>query len=90
MVSIQSHSNFSSPPSVAELFRYQREQSRAEAGDPMIGGAGRDSVPADLGRIASVRAQIAAGTYDTPQKLDGALDRLISQVIQSRHGSASD
>jgi negative regulator of flagellin synthesis FlgM len=31
-------------------------------------------------RVASIRAQIAAGTYETPEKLDAALSRLIDEI----------
>ncbi len=31
-------------------------------------------------KVAQVRAQIDAGTYDSPQKLDIAVDRLISDL----------
>jgi negative regulator of flagellin synthesis FlgM len=31
-------------------------------------------------RVDSIRAQIAAGTYDTPEKLDIALDRLLDEI----------
>jgi len=31
-------------------------------------------------RVASIRAQIAAGTYETPEKLDVALERLLDEV----------
>jgi negative regulator of flagellin synthesis FlgM len=31
-------------------------------------------------RVASIRAQIQAGTYDTPEKLDIALSRLLDEI----------
>ena len=31
-------------------------------------------------RVASIRAQIEAGTYDTPEKLDIALSRLLDEI----------
>lgn len=31
-------------------------------------------------RVAEIRAELAAGTYETPQKLALALDRMIDQV----------
>ena len=31
-------------------------------------------------RVAAIRAQIAAGTYETPEKLDAALDRLLDEI----------
>lgn len=30
--------------------------------------------------VRQIRAEIAAGTYETPQKLDMALDRLLDQI----------
>lgn len=32
------------------------------------------------GRVAEIRAQIAAGTYETPEKLDVALERLLNEI----------
>ena len=31
-------------------------------------------------RVAQIRAQIAAGTYETPEKLDIALSRLLDEI----------
>ncbi len=31
-------------------------------------------------RVATIRAQIAAGTYETPEKLDLAVDRLLDEI----------
>jgi negative regulator of flagellin synthesis FlgM len=31
-------------------------------------------------RVDAIRAQIAAGTYETPEKLDIALDRLLDEI----------
>ena len=30
--------------------------------------------------VARIRSEIAAGTYETPEKLDGALERLLDQI----------
>jgi hypothetical protein len=30
--------------------------------------------------VARVRSEIAAGTYETPEKLDSALDRLLDEI----------
>lgn len=30
-------------------------------------------------KVAEIRSQIASGTYETPEKLDAALDRLLDQ-----------
>ena len=31
-------------------------------------------------RIDAIRAQIAAGTYETPEKLDAAVERLLDEI----------
>lgn len=31
-------------------------------------------------RVAEIRAQIASGAYETPEKLDAAVDRLLDQI----------
>ncbi|MBM3953916.1 MAG: flagellar biosynthesis anti-sigma factor FlgM [Planctomycetaceae bacterium] len=31
-------------------------------------------------RVAAIRAEIAAGVYETPEKLDAALDRLLDRL----------
>ncbi len=36
-----------------------------------------------LDLIARVRREIAAGTYDTPDKMEAALDRLIERIDRS-------
>ena len=33
-----------------------------------------------IDRVAEIRRQIADGTYETPEKLDAALDRLLDQL----------
>ena len=33
-----------------------------------------------MDRVMRVRAQILAGTYDTPEKLDAAIDRMLSRA----------
>lgn len=40
--------------------------------------AGGGEIRADL--VARVRGEIASGTYETPAKLDSALDRLLDEV----------
>lgn len=40
-----------------------------------------DDVPeVRMDKVASIRAQIEAGTYETPEKLDIALDRLLDEI----------
>lgn len=31
-------------------------------------------------RVAAIRAEIAAGTYETPERLEGALERLLDEI----------
>ena len=31
--------------------------------------------------VNSIRAQIAAGTYDTPEKLEAALERMLDEIV---------
>jgi negative regulator of flagellin synthesis FlgM len=33
-------------------------------------------------KVADIRAQIANGTYETDDKLDGATDRLLSEILK--------
>ena len=40
----------------------------------------RDAAPIRLDRVADIRAQIADGTYDTTDKLDLAVDRLLNEL----------
>ena len=40
----------------------------------------RDAAPIRLDRVADIRAQIADGTYDTADKLDLAVDRLLDEL----------
>ena len=42
------------------------------------GAAGGGEIRADM--VARVRSEIAAGTYETPEKLDLALDRLLDEI----------
>lgn len=48
------------------------------------GAGGRLDAPSEaglrLGLIARVRQEIAAGTYDTPEKLEAALGRLLERL----------
>ena len=39
-----------------------------------------DAAPIRLDRVADIRAQIADGTYDTADKLDLAVDRLLNEL----------
>jgi hypothetical protein len=68
---------------VASLPQLSRQWSSARANDCVRRGP---SVSADRSRthIASIRRQIAAGTYETQWRLDAALDRLLEYITQTR------
>lgn len=49
--------------------------SRLQASGEIAGGG-----EIRIERVAEIRRQIAGGTYETPEKLDAALDRLLDQL----------
>ena len=49
------------------------------AGEAAAQAAESGEIRSDL--VARVRQEIAAGTYETPEKLDAALDRFLDEVI---------
>ncbi len=59
-----------------------KDGSRSARSREAIGGT--DSAALDggirVGLVARVRKEIADGTYDTPEKLEAALDRLIGRL----------
>jgi negative regulator of flagellin synthesis FlgM len=48
------------------------------AAEAAVQAAESSEVRSDL--VARVRGEIAAGTYETPEKLDAALERLLDQI----------
>ena len=48
------------------------------AAEAAIQAAEGGEIRADL--VARVRSEIAAGTYESPEKLDGALNRLLDEI----------
>lgn len=48
---------------------------QTDGGERLSGGSIR------AGLVERVRSEIAAGTYDTAEKLDIALDRMIDEVL---------
>jgi anti-sigma28 factor (negative regulator of flagellin synthesis) len=44
-----------------------------------LAGAGR-AEPSRLARIAQIRAEIQAGRYDTEERFDAAIDRLLDSI----------
>ena len=49
------------------------------AGEAAAQAAETGEIRTDL--VARVRQEIASGTYETPEKLDAALDRFLNEVI---------
>ena len=49
--------------------------NRLDATSPVAGGG-----EIRIDRVADIRRQIAEGNYETPEKLDAALDRLLDQL----------
>jgi negative regulator of flagellin synthesis FlgM len=48
------------------------------AAEAVVQAAESGQIRQDL--VNSIRAQIAAGTYETPAKLDAALDRMLDEI----------
>lgn len=51
------------------------DAARAAEIQPASGGA-----PIRQDKVNAIRAQIAAGTYETPEKLDAAIDRFLDEI----------
>ena len=71
----RSNSSQSSRPSAAP----SDEVQISAAGEAAANAAESGDIRSDL--VAQVRNEIAAGTYETPEKLDTALDRLLDEVL---------
>jgi len=75
------HTNLNSGPKVSKSPTGSAETDQvdispaAEAAASAVEGA---QVREDL--VARVRSEIAAGTYETPEKTDAALDRLLNEI----------
>ena len=59
-------------PDTVELSQQAREASQAAPDE------GIEAIRMDV--VARVRAEIAAGTYETPQKIEALLDRLLEDL----------
>lgn len=59
----------------------QLDLSSAAGGVNRLTGASATEGTADIrvDRVADIRRQIASGTYDTPEKLDAAMDKFLDQ-----------
>lgn len=56
----------------------QDELTISEAAEALERARQAPEIRADL--VARIRAEIAAGTYETPEKLEIALDRLLDEI----------
>lgn len=62
-----------SPVDQLDLSSSTADVNRLQASGQIIGGDIR------VDRVAEIRRQIASGAYETPEKLDAALDRILDQ-----------
>ncbi|WP_231612019.1 flagellar biosynthesis anti-sigma factor FlgM [Novipirellula galeiformis] len=58
----------------------QLDLSSAASGVNRLEGAIAGGGEIRVDRVADLRRQIASGNYDTPEKLDAALDRMLDQL----------
>lgn len=64
-----------SPVDKLDLSSAASATSRIEGGNSVAGGG-----EIRLDRVADLRRQIADGSYETPEKMDTALDRMLDQL----------
>lgn len=69
-------SNSSAPVDQLDLSSASSSVNRLDSTSPI---AGNGEIRID--RVADLRRQIADGSYETPEKLDAALDRLLDQLV---------
>jgi len=62
------------PQAVDQLDLSPEALAASEASNPSATG------PVRAERVADIRSQIQAGTYETPDKLDAALSRLLDEI----------
>jgi negative regulator of flagellin synthesis FlgM len=65
----------SQPTSTGRVVDWLDISAAAEAAAQVVEG---DEIRQDL--VNQIRAQIAAGTYETPEKLDAALERMLDEI----------
>jgi hypothetical protein len=65
-----------SPTNLDGPIRATRDWWRVDAGPP----ADAPEPPFRAGLVEEIRRQIAAGTYETPEKWEAALDRLLDRL----------
>lgn len=51
--------------------------------DPQLLKHSRDKEQFRIGKVESIREEISEGTYETPDKLDVAADRLLEDIAMS-------
>ena len=70
------------PKPVGEAQQTTRPSDRVEIGDvkaAMLSKLKANDVRAD--KVQDIRAQIEAGTYETDEKLNGAIDKLMDDLV---------
>ena len=65
----------SAQPDQLDLSSGAASVNRLDSTAPVAGGG-----EIRIDRVAEIRRQIADGSYETPEKLDAALDRLLDQI----------
>ena len=65
----------SAPTDQLDLSSSAKSVNRLDSTSPIAGGG-----EIRIDRVAEIRRQIADGSYETPEKLDAALDRLLDQI----------
>ena len=75
------HSSRLSKPAAAERSEPIRDELEiSEAARAAEARQTGESAPIRQERVNAIRAEIAAGTYETPEKLDAAVERLLNEI----------
>lgn len=70
----------SSPSKLAKVDKLDLSSAAREASAPQASDAIAGGGEIRLDRVAEIRRSIASGTYDTPEKMDIALGRMLDQL----------
>ena len=71
------------PPSLPRPAATREADAVTISAEAAIAADGADAPdPLRAARLAKIRAQIAAGTYDTADRLDAALDSLLADLAE--------
>ncbi|MAP09251.1 MAG: flagellar biosynthesis protein FlgM [Rhodopirellula sp.] len=65
----------SAPVDQLDLSSAATSANRLDSASPIAGGG-----EIRIDRVADIRRQIADGSYDTPEKMDAALDRFLDEL----------